>query len=184
MNTTTLAEPCHHSGEDAAEDVHAKSKPSVRGLARATRSAAALLSAAAVAGILVFAGGPVHAATPQVQITKVVYNSPGTDNRSNSSLNAEYVRLTNRRPYSISLARWSLRDRSGHVYRFPSTFTLRAGKSVYVHTGRGTNSSTRRYWGQGNYVWNNTGDTAYLRKSSYDLVDSCRWGSSGSYTYC
>jgi Lamin Tail Domain len=132
----------------------------------------------------VFAGGPVHAATPQVQITKVVYNSPGTDNRSNSSLNAEYVRLTNRRPYSISLARWSLRDRSGHVYRFPSTFTLRAGKSVYVHTGRGTNSSTRRYWGQGNYVWNNTGDTAYLRKSSYDLVDSCRWGSSGSYTYC
>ncbi|MET0419549.1 MAG: lamin tail domain-containing protein, partial [Actinoplanes sp.] len=62
--------------------------------------------------------GPAQAATPAVQITKVYYNSPGTDNRSNSSLNAEYVRLTNRRSSTVNLKSWTLRDKSRHVYTF------------------------------------------------------------------
>jgi hypothetical protein len=33
-------------------------------------------------------------------------------------------------------------------------------------------------------VWNNTGDTAYVRNPSGTLIDSCSWGGSGSYTYC
>ncbi|MFE9691992.1 hypothetical protein [Micromonospora sp. NPDC005806] len=34
------------------------------------------------------------------------------------------------------------------------------------------------------YIWNNTGDTAYLRNSAGTSIDTCSWGSSGSYTYC
>jgi len=45
---------------------------------------------------------------------------------------------------------------------FPS-FKLGAGKSVRLHTGQGTNSSTDLYWGKGWYVWNNTGDKAIIR---------------------
>jgi hypothetical protein len=42
----------------------------------------------------------------------------------------------------------------------------------------------QQYWGRAAYVWNNTGDTAYVRNPSGTLIDSCSWGSSGSYTYC
>ncbi|SBT49170.1 lamin tail domain-containing protein [Micromonospora auratinigra] len=136
-----------------------------------------------VCGALTVAG-PAQAATPAVLISKVYYNSPGTDDRSNSSLNAEYVRLTNKRSYTINLKYWTLRDRSSHVYKFSGDFRLAAGASVYIHTGKGTNTATHRYWGSGAYIWNNTGDTAYLRNSAGTSIDSCSWGSSGSYTYC
>ncbi|MFG1884167.1 lamin tail domain-containing protein [Micromonospora sp. NPDC049102] len=128
--------------------------------------------------------GPAQAATPTVQISKVYYNSPGSDNRSNSSLNAEYVRLTNRRSSTINLKSWTLRDKSRHVYTFSGDVRLAAGASVYIHTGKGKNTSTHRYWGSGAYIWNNTGDSAYLRDSAGKQIDSCSWGSKGSYTSC
>jgi hypothetical protein len=125
-----------------------------------------------------------HASTPSIMITKVYVNSPGTDNRSSSSLNAEYVVLKNTTTKSINLKGWTVRDRSSHIYTF-GTFSLAAGKSVTLHTGKGTNTSANRYWGSGNYIWNNTGDTAYVRKpSSSTNVDTCKWGSVGSYVNC
>jgi hypothetical protein len=138
-------------------------------------------------GIAVTPAATAQAATPAVLITKVYYNSPGTDSGTNTSLNAEWVRMTNKRTYTINLKSWTLRDRSGHVYLFSSNYYLGAGRYVYVHTGRGTNGQPdyqHRYWGSSYYIWNNTGDTAYLRTPSGTLVDSCSWGSSGSYTYC
>ncbi|MET7906426.1 lamin tail domain-containing protein [Streptomyces sp. NPDC005355] len=64
------------------------------------------------------------------------------------------------------------------------TFTLRAGKSVYMHTGRGTNTASNVYQGRGAYVWNNDHDTATLRKSSGTRVDSCSYNNSHrSYVY-
>jgi hypothetical protein len=143
--------------------------------------AAALV--AAMGGSLAVAG-PAQAATPAVEVNKVYYNSPGSDTGSNTSLNAEYVQLTNRRSTTVNLKYWTLRDKSNHVYTFSSDFKLGAGASVYIHTGKGTNSSTHRYWGSGAYIWNNTGDAAYLRNSSGTSIDSCSWGSSGSYTNC
>jgi hypothetical protein len=41
-----------------------------------------------------------------------------------------------------------------------------------------------RYWGVSWYVWNNGGDSAYLRNSSGTSIDSCSWKSSGTHTYC
>jgi hypothetical protein len=122
-------------------------------------------------------------AASTVQIYRVYYNSPGTDNRSNASLNGEWVQIINRASSSRSLTGWKLRDRTGYTYTF-GTFRLSARKTVYVHTGKGTNTATNRYWGRTSYVWNNTGDTAYLRNSSGTLIDSCSWGSSGSSKYC
>ena len=139
--------------------------------------------AVALGGSLAVAG-PAQAATPAIMITKVYYNSPGSDTGSNTSLNAEYVRLTNKRSYTINLKYWTLRDKSNHVYTFTSNFYLKSGYSVYIHTGKGTNTSTHRYWGKSYYVWNNSGDAAYLRNSASTGIDSCSWGSSGSYTYC
>ncbi|WP_308201309.1 lamin tail domain-containing protein [Carbonactinospora thermoautotrophica] len=126
---------------------------------------------------------PAQAASP-VQIYKVYYDSPGADTGSNTSLNAEYVVLKNTGRSAVSLTGWTLRDARGYVYTF-GTFTLGAGKAVVVRTGKGTNSSTHRYWGRTWYVWNNTGDTATLRTRSGSLVDTCSWNRVGSdYRYC
>ncbi|HEX6470830.1 MAG TPA: lamin tail domain-containing protein [Streptosporangiaceae bacterium] len=142
---------------------------------------AVAVTAGAVA--LIATGSGVAQAASKVQIYRVYYNSPGSDNRSNASLNAEYVVLKNTDSAKHSIKGWTLRDRSGHVYTFPS-FTLGAKKYVTVHTGRGTNTSANLYWGSRAYIWNNTGDTAYLRWPGGTLADSCRWGSSGSSKYC
>ncbi|HEY7273864.1 MAG TPA: lamin tail domain-containing protein [Actinoplanes sp.] len=150
------------------------------------RKAGLFAALVAVVGATLGVAGPAQAATPAVQITKVYYNSPGSDTGSNTSLNAEWVRLTNTRTYTINLKGWTLRDKASHVYTFTSDYSLGAGKRVYIHTGKGTNGSPdyqHRYWARAWYVWNNTGDTAYVRNPSGTLIDSCSWGS-GSYTYC
>jgi len=57
---------------------------------------------------------------------------------------------------------------------------LKAAATVTVRTGKGTASSTTRYYNRTWYVWNNTGDTAYLRNSAGTLVHSCTWTTLGT----
>ncbi|HEY0530949.1 MAG TPA: lamin tail domain-containing protein [Actinoplanes sp.] len=132
-----------------------------------------LMSAAALAGLAV-AATPAEAATPSVNFSRIYVNSPGSDTRSNKSLNAEWVLLRNNTTKSIQLKGWTVRDKSAHVYTFGS-FSLGSKKTVYVHTGKGTNTSANRYWGSGNYIWNNTGDTATLKNASKSTIDTCSW---------
>jgi hypothetical protein len=47
-----------------------------------------------------------------------------------------------------------------------SQLQVSPGKSVILHTGKGTNTSSNLYWGRSWYVWNNTGDKATSRDSS------------------
>ncbi len=116
------------------------------------------------------------AAAPAVKVAKVYYNSPGTDTRANTSLNAEYVTLTNTTSTAQALTRWTLRDRQNHVFTFP-TFTLAPRASVTVRTGKGSNTSTNRYWNQTNYIWNNDTDAATLKNASGTTVHTCAYSS-------
>lgn len=111
------------------------------------------------------------------------WNSPGSDTGSNTSLNAEYVKLKNTSSTTRYITGWTLRDAQNHVYTFPST-KIAPGRYMTVRTGKGTNTSATRYWGRSWYVWNNTGDTAYLRTKAGTLKDKCSWGRSGSWKYC
>jgi hypothetical protein len=145
-------------------------------------AASAALAAAALAVPLMVPTA--QASTYPLHFTKIYYNSPGSDTGSNSSLNAEYVTIKNTSTTTRSMTGYTIKDVAGHTYKF-GTFSLGAGKSVRVHTGTGTNTSTDRYWNSGAYIWNNTGDKAYLRNSSGTLRDSCSWGSGGpGYIYC
>ncbi|HEY0484760.1 MAG TPA: lamin tail domain-containing protein [Mycobacteriales bacterium] len=119
------------------------------------------------------------AATSPVQIKFVYYDSPGRDDRSNASLDAEFVQLHNGATRAVSLRSWTLRDTSSHIYVF-GAYTLGAGKTVSVRTGRGTDSAIYRYQGRRAYVWNNDKDTAILRNASGTTVDSCRWTRPGT----
>lgn len=129
------------------------------------------------------AAAPAERAAPVVRFTKAYFDSPGSDNQTNSSLNAEWVRVTNFSSVGKTLTGWTIRDVTGHVYRFP-TFTLRAGASVRLHTGRGTNSRTDLYWRQDNYVWNNSGDTAILKNRAGTRIDTCAWSGAGDWVNC
>jgi hypothetical protein len=145
-----------------------------------------MLTLTVLAGVLAAVGAlaiadPAAAATPKIMITKVLVNPSGSDTTANSQLVREYIVVKNTTTKSISLYRWTVRDKSNHVYTFGS-FTLGAGRSVILHTGKGTNTSTNRYWGLGWYVWNNTGDTAYVRSSAGTLIDSCSWRTVASTT--
>jgi hypothetical protein len=98
-------------------------------------------------------------------------------------LNAEYVVIKNTGTTTRTLTGWTVRDRTHHVYTFPS-FTLKPGKSVKLHSGRGADTSSNLYWDRGWYVWNNDGDKAILRSSSGTLKDTCTWGDGVGYKNC
>ena len=123
-------------------------------------------------------------ATSPIQFGRIQYNSPGTDRSTNVSVNGEYVVIKNLGTTARSLTGWTVRDAQNHVYKF-STFTLGAGKTVVLRTGKGLNTRTTRFWGLGYHVWNNTGDKAVLRNAAGTTMDSCSWASNGlGYKNC
>jgi flagellar hook assembly protein FlgD len=86
-----------------------------------------------------------------------VMNGPGNDNLNP---NGEYVVLCNTGTIPASLADWHLTDEGPNwTYWFPA-HTIPAGGRVTLYTGKGTNTSTKLYWGYGRAVWNDTGDCA------------------------
>jgi hypothetical protein len=139
----------------------------------ATLTVAGALALTGFFGFELLQAAPVLAA-PCVQINRIYYNSPGSDTGTNTSLNGEWISLHNGCSTRRSLKGWTIKDAAGHKYTFGS-YRLGGGKGVKVHTGKGTNTATDRYWGLSWYVWNNDKDTAYLRNSSGTLVDKCSY---------
>jgi Lamin Tail Domain len=110
-----------------------------------------------------------------IGISKVQFDPPGNDVPITSAqLNAEYVVIKNFSATAYNLRQWTLRDRDGHVYLFPS-YLLPGGGTVTVHTGSGATGPGNLYQNSGNYIWNNTGDTAYLRAYTGATVNVCSW---------
>ena len=90
-----------------------------------------------------------------------------------NNLNDEYVIFSNSCSYSISMNDWTVKDEATHAYTFPK-FTLAAAYSVTLYTGSGTDTLTELYWRSSgkscNAIWNNDGDTLYLRDNEGKLV--------------
>jgi len=123
-------------------------------------------------------------ASARVQIHEIYYNSPGKDTGSNSSLDHEWVQLHNLSGSRITLTGWTLRDAQRHVYTFGS-YTIKPHGYVTIHTGKGANTQTDRYWGHSWYVWNNTGDRATVEDAHGHVLDQCSYqGTSAGHTNC
>lgn len=119
-----------------------------------------------VLGTLPFAMG----ATPQ-KSSKSVYISNLYVGAPHETVNQEYVIVKNKGTTDVSMKGWKIIDKiRKHTYKFPSSYILKAKKSVKIHTGKGRNTVSDLYWGKGWYVWNNDGDTAYLYNSKGILV--------------
>ncbi|MGH7408958.1 MAG: lamin tail domain-containing protein, partial [Candidatus Methylomirabilales bacterium] len=106
------------------------------------------------------------------KIVTVRANPPG-DEREDP--NGEYVRIACVAAEPASLAGYTLQDRYGHRYRFPS-LTLHPGYTALVFSGDGTDQlegagQARLYWRAGGPVWNNDGDEATLRDPAGTVVD-------------
>jgi hypothetical protein len=82
----------------------------------------------------------------------------------------EYVRIQNLDPTPITLTNWTLSDATGNTFRFPA-FTLGGHAEVRVWTNSGTHDVGNLYWGRGQAVWNNDGDTAYLKRPDGNVAD-------------
>ncbi len=104
----------------------------------------------------------------------VNWDAEGSDG---SNVNGEWVRLRNYNATTdVNLAGWWLRDSFLRRYTFPAGAVLRAGGTVTVHMGSGTNSATRFYWGLSSPPFENVtrdargmGDGAYLFDPQGDL---------------
>jgi hypothetical protein len=118
-------------------------------------------------------------AAGSVRLPRVYYDSPGADTGTNANLDVECFTLTNHGMTAKTITGWTVRDPDGHVYRF-GTLRLGAGKTVKVHTGKGSDTTLNRYWGQNTYVWNNSGDKAILRNQLRVKVDVCSWSGIGT----
>ena len=103
-----------------------------------------------------------------VKIDAVQFNAPG-DDREN--LNGEWVRITNSGDGPVLIAGWTLSDTTGaDPYTFPA-YLLMPRASVTVYTGSGSMNDTALFMGRTEPVWGNSGDIAFLRDGSENLVD-------------
>jgi hypothetical protein len=71
---------------------------------------------------------------------------------------------------TIVMANWKFRDIADRIYVFPP-FSLGPTATVRVWTKAGTDDASNLYMGRGAAVWNNEGDTAWLRDADGDLID-------------
>jgi len=117
---------------------------------------------------------PSEAAKSVVQIAEINANPPGRDEEN---INGEWIRITNSTDANIDMDGFTLSDEAGHVYKF-GAIQLPAGSTITIFTGSGTDTNSSLYWGLKTPVWNNRGDTAYLRDADGELVDEYSYSGS------
>jgi micrococcal nuclease len=114
---------------------------------------------------------PTPTATPAGDgdlIVAEIHEDAQGDEREN--LDDEYITLENTGSGAIDMTGYTLSDEANHTFAFPDGFTLKPGAQVTVYTGHGENSSTELYWGYDAPVWNNGGDTIFVRDPNWQIV--------------
>ncbi len=103
----------------------------------------------------------------RIEIVEINFDPP-EDDRNN--LNGEWIAIANNTDTPVDMTGSTISDDSGHVYEF-NYFTLPARGIVMVFSGSGADTPTSLYWGSKTPIWNNDGDTAYLKDSDGSLID-------------
>ncbi|MFF7176958.1 lamin tail domain-containing protein [Streptomyces sp. NPDC008121] len=144
----------------------------------ARRIAATVLAAGAITSVAALPAaahdGDRHQ-KPRVEISRVQADSPGRDNRSNRSLNAEWIEITNTTRHSVNLKGWTLRDDDGNRYTFDRV-RLAGRATLRIHTGEGRDTRTDLFQDRRDYVWDDRRDKAILRDDRGRTVDTHSWG--------
>ena len=119
--------------------------------------------------------GPYQAAALRVAVN---YDAAGNDG---TNVNGEFIRISNASAYAVPINGWWVRDSAyrgtlAHGYVFPSGARVPANGSITVFVGKGTNPSTKFYWGNTAPIFENPsgsptyyGDGAYLFDPQGDM---------------
>ena len=103
-----------------------------------------------------------------IAITAVNFVAPSPEKEN---LNEEWIEIINNETVDENLAGWTLQDQQNHTYTFPD-FNLKAGATVKIHTGEGSNTEEDLFWNKSSSIWNNGGDLATLMDPSGTAVSS------------
>lgn len=161
------------------------------------------IAACSAMAVMVLVATPANAA---LEIKRIAFDPAGADSGTNRHLNKEWIKIKNTGRRTRTLDGFKLHDRGrDHSYVFADesrgddVFTnIRLGPGEYVrlHTGRGQDAGTTGcnghcftyydfYWDLDNYVWNNDGDRATLKRPNGTAVDRCAYsGSAASPVSC
>jgi len=106
---------------------------------------------------------------------KITRIEPKVNAEEGKGTPGEYVRIANVSDQSLDVSGYSIADRDGHRYDFPSA-QLRPGYVLTLVTGEGQDRRDHAgpvtlYWNRRAGVWNDRGDTAYLRDPKGEVVD-------------
>ena len=98
----------------------------------------------------------------------------GSDEEGEGAL-AEFIRIANISDQIVDVSGYSIADRDGHRYRFPSA-RLRPGHVLTLVTGEGKDRRDEAgpltlHWNRRSGVWNDRVDTAFLRGPMGELVE-------------
>lgn len=103
-----------------------------------------------------------------LSITEFNFNAEGNDSET-ENLNNEFVIFKNSCDYEIDLSEWTVKDEATHSFTFPP-FILESTWQVTLHSGFGEDSVHDLFWNSSNAIWNNSGDTLFLRNWQGELV--------------
>jgi len=103
---------------------------------------------------------------------KINYNAKGDDEKN---LNDEYIIFKNKCSYEIDMSGWLAKDEQANNYTFPK-FVLLSGHTVTLYSGSGKDSSSQLYWNSEKPIWNNAGDTLYLRDADGKIIIKQSYG--------
>jgi micrococcal nuclease len=101
-----------------------------------------------------------------IEITKFHYDAKGKDDEN---LNDEYVIFKNNCKFSVNMSGWTVKDRSFNMFTFPE-FELKANAEVTLFSGSGKNTNSEIFWNSKYSIWNNEGDSLYLRDKEGNLI--------------
>lgn len=107
-----------------------------------------------------------------VRIAGIVYDPQGDEPQG------ENVTVRNDSLADVDLVGWTLADKAGHTFIFPSV-QLAPGSEVRVTTGVGDDTTSTLYWDRAQAVWNNSGDTATLRRPDGTISNVFAYGDGG-----
>ncbi|SEV92509.1 lamin tail domain-containing protein [Halobacterium jilantaiense] len=102
-----------------------------------------------------------------LSVVDVHEDAPGDDNENP---NGEYVVFENDGAEPLNLGGWTVTDKAGHEYVFPTGLELGPGERVTLYTGTGTDTRTAVYWGLDRAVWNNAGDIVTVQDDDGSTV--------------
>jgi endonuclease YncB( thermonuclease family) len=107
-------------------------------------------------------------ATNIVLVVAAVHARPA---RGRADLTDEYIVIENRGKEAVDMTGWSILDETHHRYLVPN-FALPAKAKVTLRTGVGKNTATELFWGSRASIWNDEGDSVFIRDSQGRLVAS------------